>query len=138
MIQRIQSLFLLLSALSYGLIFLFPFSTAEAGSEGAYIDGDFDVFDHSFLLALNILCMAYVLIDIFLFKNRNLQKSMVTISFIVGFAYFSLATFMTIQSKFGSISIGLIILLLPCIFQYLAKRFIQNDINIVKSMDRIR
>ena len=146
MIQRIQTVFLVLAFLTFIAIFQFPFAVSEVQSAGFLADMDYDVFDSEFLIVLTGLGGLTALIAIFLFKNRviQLKLSYLIIVFSVLLLVVAVVLFYNeaknlIENK-GEISdsIALYMPFLSMIFAVLAARFIGRDEKTVRSMDRLR
>ncbi len=151
MIQRIQSIFLLLASGSAFSLFLDPMSFFEVDkTEGltqssTLFDGIFNVHDHIIMLVAVVLTGIAALAAIFLFKNRKTQMTVSRIVIVLGMIIavlagilfwmdFKLLTAGTeIEVGFGIISPLLVIL-----FAALANHFINKDEKLVKSMDRLR
>ena len=72
MIQRIQSLFLLLAAAAAFCLFRFPFANSSNSIEGSAIMNDslYTIQDHVGLLALFCIAGGLAFVSIFLFNNR--------------------------------------------------------------------
>ena len=73
MIQRIQTLFYLLAAGSFGSLFHFPFASTDATSTDVFSDKLYNVFDNPILMVLAGLGALLGLIALFMFKKRPLQ-----------------------------------------------------------------
>ena len=88
MIQRIQTIYLLIATIVLGLMFI-PLSigTTNPTSEGIFSDGIFNLYDNKGLMALNIIPMADYLIAIFLFTNRKLQMILASIGSLLSSAF---------------------------------------------------
>jgi FtsH-binding integral membrane protein len=138
MIQRIQSVYLLLATIFQLLLFIFPFAIGKA-TEGPFMDGDLDLYDNVILLSVLIVAATFSLICIFLFKNRKLQMNIslgiIVLSIILTglAAYFSFG--IGVAASFG---IGLFIPIIAIIFCFLAYRGIKSDEDLVKSSNRLR
>jgi len=145
MIQRIQSLFLLLAAASAFALFGLPFaSVAQATPETIFADGVYDIMDHVGTMVLFGLAGALALVSIFLFNNRKLQMSLsrfAIIANIIGFIL-ALALFFNDRQVMGTVEpddqLGVYLPILFIVFALLALRFIGKDEKLVKSMDRLR
>lgn len=145
MIQRIQSIFLLLASISFFLQFVFHFATSDKSTPGMLSDQIYNISDHPVLIALTIIGGALALINIFLFRNRGLQIRLgyIVIIFCI---LLPLVAFLLIYSeptgltKNTEIHDGLAIYLpiLGLVLTILANRFIGKDNKLVKSMDRLR
>lgn len=143
MIQRLQSIFLLLASGScFGLFGTDAADTAApvAGSR-LFDDGSFNVFDDPILLGIFGLAGVIFLADIFLFKNRNLQKMISRVGVFVLTAGVGFGAFMWSSDQAMATStpdFGLAFPVLALIFAVLAGRYIQKDEKLVRSADRLR
>lgn len=145
MIQRIQSIFLLLASISFFLQFVFNFATSDKPSPGFLSDKIYNILDNPVLLGLTILGGTVALISIFLFRNRPVQLRLgyfvIVLSILLPLVAFLLMyNEPTGLSKNVEINGGLAIYLpiLGLIATILATRFINKDNKLVKSMDRLR
>lgn len=146
MIQRIQSIYLLLSVAFLGLLAIFPFANSQQSITDSFIFNDqtFDISDHIVLLitfGMAVLCSFGA---IFLFKNRPLQMRIVNLSVIallfgigvaIGLLYQDQANFDTTLIT-PQVGVGLPIL--SIVLTILAVRAIKKDDNLVKSSNRLR
>lgn len=142
MIQRIQSVYLLLGALAMGALFFFePMWSGEA----ARMFGWFTPV----AAALAALTAAGALGTIFLHQNRRRQRAVVAglqvmaaFTVVVLFAGFYGAGALNLRTESGALDVNtLIFLVLPVVaylFFFLARRAVQSDIELVQSMDRLR
>ena len=149
MIQRIQSVFLLLAAGALGSQFAVPYLQTSDGNPArtlpALADGVLNPLDNPGLLGLTVLGAIVSLAAIFLFKNRSLQARLAGIGAGVGVLLLALATF-TAKTTLdqapadGSIqfSLGLALPVAALILNWLAARAIRKDESLVRSMDRLR
>ena len=129
MIQRIQSLLLLLSACSL-IIIVFCFPVLKSGELEIYLNENILIAQLSILLSV---CVS--VFSIFQFKNRKrqlilnqLSKLFISIAFIV----------IIFQREESSFANGLFLFIVPYIFLVLANIFIKKDDKLVRSSDRIR
>lgn len=79
MIQRSQTLWLLLSLFASGLSFQFPFAVGETTVADTNTQVILDGGSSLFILILTILIQALALITIFLYKNRKSQQWLCTL-----------------------------------------------------------
>ena len=149
MIQRIQSIFLLLAAAALGGQFGLPYLQAPENDPArtlpALTDGVFNPLDNPGLLGLSALGALVSLAAIFLFKNRPLQARLAGVSAIAGILLLALIAFTTKstfdQAPEGSsmqFAAGLALPVLALVFNWLATRAIRKDEALVRSMDRLR
>lgn len=145
MIQRIQSIFLLLASLSFWSLFKFPFAMSNKSATPFFEDQLLNINDHTILLILVILGGIVTAVSIFLFNNRTLQLRLGIINIILAIFLILVAVWL-VFSKAPSIDssleiadqVGLYMPVLALIFVSLANFFIKKDENLVKSMDRLR
>lgn len=143
MIQRIQSIFLLLASLFFFGEFAFPFFKSSPTSSGFFSDSVFNIQDHPILLGLTIAGGLLCLITIFLFNNRSIQQKLVILSIVLAIGLPIVAIFLGMADTPGllqssSVFIGTFLPIGAVIALFLSLRGIKKDDNIVKSMDRLR
>lgn len=143
MIQRIQSLLLLLSGTLMIVLWWLPVAALRSGSEAEYhVQGLEDLgFLHIAAMALGVL----TLITVLLYRNRPLQFKLTTANLLLTFG---LMVWMVVQvwqlsqsqpeEGHLSIRLGLFVPALSIIFLSTAIRAIRKDERIVRSMDRLR
>lgn len=147
MIQRIQSLYLLVSAILTSALFALPFAEIAKdnaiysfSSKGIVLDG---VVKQSGLLVTTVIALIVMLHlgSIFAFKNRILQKKIVLVGMISLLGLFGLVFYYSYYSFTGakiSLQTGFIFPLIAIIVDYLAIRGINKDEALIRSIDRIR
>ncbi len=136
MIQRVQTLWMLLAAITVFLTLQFPFygGTLAAGNTYHAVLAT----DNIFLLILTAALGTGIIINIFLYKNRKLQIRIIVISILLEF----LIIFLYIRqiSKFssGNFALWSALHLLIIIFLIFGARGIYNDSKLVKDSNRLR
>ncbi|HKK74161.1 MAG TPA: DUF4293 domain-containing protein [Saprospiraceae bacterium] len=142
MIQRIQTIFLLLAAGLLGALLAVPFLSVGSGADyaeaGILGDQIFNLQDHLALLVLFLAAAGLSLISIFLFKKRPLQMTFTMISLLVTVGGIGFAAYLLFQTgafdKGGlEVQAGVAFPVLSIIFLLLAYRNIKKDEKIVKS-----
>lgn len=143
MIQRIQSIYLLLaSIISGGLIFVF--NLWSSSERPTFV---IDLFkEDSFLLngisLLFLLSATITFIAIFLFKKRQLQFVFGRISILINLLLLGLLTYVSLilpgEMKISEKGIGMFLPILAILFVVFANKAIQKDEDLVKSVDRLR
>ena len=130
MIQRIQSIFFLLSALtSILIIFYFPVLSNEG-------DNLF-LFDHFVYLRLLLLSSSLLAIfAIFQYKNRSRQRLISSLSRLM-ITFFYIITLVFYKEDFD-FEIGLFLCIIPFILLFIASYFVKKDEKLIKDSDRIR
>jgi len=144
MIQRIQSIYLLIATLlSGGLIFLLKLWVNEQEIDFFVIDS----FSSDSLL-LKVMAMLFFVsavltfIAIFQFKKRQLQFVLGRLSILINFIILGIVVYFS-QNLSGEIivsekGIGLLIPILTILFVVIANKAIKKDEELVKSVDRLR
>lgn len=151
MIQRIQSVYLLLVALLMVATVFCPLLELAGGDKfiytysslgiGQLFGVQYPTWGVVFFAGLSAL---FALVNIFLYKKRKLQMRVGTLtSLLILFFYVTFYVyFNTYTAKYGlmfsSLQFGLILPIIALIFNILAILRIKKDENLVKSLDRIR
>ena len=145
MIQRIQSIFLFLSAACFGVLFKLPFAISDKPSAQFLADKVYDITDHVVLMSIVLLGAGLSLISIFLFKNRKLQLKLgyliIVLAILLPIVAFLLFTkeSPTIDSTVEvHDQLGIFVPLAAVLFSAIANYYIRKDEQLVKSMDRLR
>jgi hypothetical protein len=141
MIQRIQSLWLLLSATCAGITWLVPTFAGNAADGSIKV---FSVRESVVLLFLIAFVALSSFVNIFFFHNRNRQKSIIvatsfaTIGFIAA-QFFIVKEFKsTFQIPQGNWEISAILPIFILLFQVFAFIGIRKDEKLLSSADRMR
>ncbi len=141
MIQRIQTVYLFLGALALATLGLFdmPWNSAAASSHGWFVPS---------LVGLLILTVGLALWAILLYERRETQRTVVVgvqvaTVLLAGVLYGGLfltseLTFTGPQGIVWGRAVVLVLPILAYVFFYLARRGIVHDIELVKSVDRLR
>ncbi|MEO6524480.1 MAG: DUF4293 domain-containing protein [Mucilaginibacter sp.] len=155
MIQRIQSVWLLLASLAIFALFFFPIAHGVyiGGSvKTIKVDGIYEDINGQLLRTVSFLALTIAtivigilpLIIIFLYKNRK-QQIALGYSFmlvLVGFSFWMSQTVKGIAEgiTFGTNNMGIGIFLssVSIVFVLLAIRAIKSDEKLIKSADRLR
>lgn len=143
MIQRIQSIFLLLASGACLSLLGIPMATTGAVREQStlFADARFELSDDGILLGLFLAGGALLFLAIFLFKNRRLQMtlSLFAVAVIVGGAAWGGYLFSReLPLPAYDIKLGAAMPLLSIVFALLAYNRIRKDETLVRSMDRLR
>ncbi len=131
MIQRIQSVYLLLAAIVSGAFIFTPFA----------ISGEtiLQTLNFTVLVALSAVVALVSITTIFFYTNRNLQINLcrlatLVIAVILGIGvYYALVTAGDDMPQYGAAFPALGI-----VFVFLAMRGVKSDIKLLRSMDRLR
>jgi len=148
MIQRIQSIWLLLAAITILCLLLVP--TIGASTDHGYyilngfglqLEGAKEQTNNIALLVSIILAGLISLINIFNFRNRKLQIRIASLNIFLIVALSFWLTQMVKglgQLKVLDIEPGILLPLAAIIFTLLAIRAIKNDEKLIRSADRLR
>ena len=129
MIQRIQSLFLLFSAI-FSLIIVFYFPVLKSTEITIYLTENLSYARLSVFLSVGL-----SIFSIFQFKNRGRQLIINQVSKLFISIAFIIIIFQRGELNFA---IGLFLFIIPYLMIILANYFIKKDEKLVKSADRIR
>lgn len=145
MIQRIQTIYLFLTASTFAMLFALPFAVSSKPAVAFFSDSTYNVFDHIGLLSLAVAGGALTLITIFLYRNRDLQIKLGYVILalwviLAGLAVYGLSTSTSELPSDVSVKndVGIFLPIGGIIFLLLALFSIRKDNKIVKSMDRLR
>ena len=150
MIQRIQSLYLILIVIAQSLITQFNFVnfTVNGVDFNLNSNGIIDAkaihsTEDSKQLILIVLAILFAIISLALFKNRALQiKFTKFISFVclIQASFVGISTYHFFESNVENLQLGVasFLILISGILAVLATKAIKKDDDLVKSVDRIR
>ncbi len=144
MIQRIQSIYLLVAGIiSGGLTFLFSL-WSNSQTNTIYI---LDLFSGNSILEKSIPVLFFIsalvsIVTIFLFKNRQLQFVLNRLNILINLFLFGVLIYLS-QTLSGEASvsekgIGMFFPIIVVLLLVLANRAIKKDEDLVKSVDRLR
>ncbi len=144
MIQRIQSVYLLLAAIVMGVFMFMP--TVNFTANGAQhvlgaITGVNGIDTPNYVLLVSeILFIVCTIFTIFQFKNLKRQKLLCKINAALAGAALgsTLASWLTYKSGGATISLWIILLVVATIFLALALHGIRKDIKLLAEADRLR
>ena len=158
MLQRIQTVFLLLVALMMLLTLFFPFWTYKAPDSAEYyglfafyfeqIESESTelirlYFPFTLIASLAIAAITVAIVEITKFNNRLLQiklgalNSLLIAGTLILAAYFA-TDFIKTSNVNGHYGVAFFLPAAALFFNLLANRFIRKDEKLVKSIDRIR
>ena len=138
MIQRQQSLWLLLSAISSFLSFQLPFYNGTKKIDNLIASAELDAGSTFFLVVFTGASLIIALITIFLFKDRKLQLRLCLTG--MGISILTLVFYFVEMKKFetGTISLSCLFAFAAVVGFILAARGIWKDEKLVKSLDKLR
>jgi len=158
MIQRIQSIFLLIVGLTmFGMLFMKTWQIQLADktmtiitplysldkSEGA--EAVITYFPYSFVGIIVFLSSLVAIVAIFQYKNRLSQIKLGALNALLISASLVISMFLVYNAQkpfapenYGSYGIGIYFPVIGLIFNLLSNRFIRRDEKLVQSVDRLR
>ena len=154
MIQRIQTVYLLLAEILLGILFFVPFAEISskqgilyhANLQGIYQEGakGSEFFQSNLLVLLFwIACLIITGLTIFMFKNRKRQVQVSIFNSILsliisGLIFLKVLMVSNQLSGNYSLTVYLVFPVISAILIYLAIKAIEKDEMLVRSIDRIR
>jgi peptidoglycan/LPS O-acetylase OafA/YrhL len=142
MIQRIQSIWLLLAGIAGLMTYRLPL---WSGSLADTTIRNFTGAESLLLFALIILTCILAFVTIFLYKNRKSQKNFALLGMLLSIAIIALEYFKVEDYKKGLLNIatgswqfGALMPVLMVIFFFLAYQGIRSDEKMIKSLERLR
>lgn len=136
MIQRQQTLWLILATVCAFLSFQFPFYTGnkiDVPAEKVVLDGA----SNFFLLIFTGATMVLSLVTIFLFKDRRLQGKLCLLGVALAILIL-LFYFLEIKKLTGTPTLYSVFVFLIPVGYFMAFRGIRKDQKLVKSLDKLR
>ena len=136
MLQRIQSIYLLLALITTGVLpFVFPLWTFENKS--------FYFMQDLIFVSLFGLSATLSLLSIFLFKKRQNQFVLGRLNIILNLILLGLFVYRSLNLSGETVSvsekgIGMFLPIVAIVFLVLANKAIKKDEDLVKSVDRLR
>lgn len=154
MIQRVQSIYIILSILVVFISSLFPFGTYEIEGQivsfGAFgwnsennlfISSNPEFFSNYPYFIGYLLTISLSIFTLLKYKNRKSQLSLGKANYfvlLITITYMFLSVKNDIVSEDPTYGIGLYLLVSAIPFVFLANRGIKNDEKLIKSLDRLR
>ncbi|MCZ4318005.1 DUF4293 family protein [Aequorivita viscosa] len=136
MIQRIQTIYLMVSALIMGALFMwFPIILGEDGT--VIIDRR-----EPLVLCLIFISIALAIISILSFKKRQTQFVINRLNIISNFVLLGVFVYRSLtlsgETLVSEKGIGVLLPIISIVFLVLANKAIKKDEDLVKSVDRLR
>lgn len=138
MIQRRQTLWLLLATVAAILTYKFPFVTGKEAIKNMQADKVLDAASDFFLLVLTGGSIILSAVTIFLFKDRKMQMRLCLLGLLLSVVI--IIRYILLMNKLTSTTLALYAIL-PFILlasYFLAFRDIRKDEKLVKSLDKLR
>lgn len=138
MIQRIQSIWLLLAALFSAITFRFPFYNGDWLKDNLPSPVDLNAQTTIWLTIVTVLTGALAFAAIFLFGNRSFQLKLAYVGLVFSIGLLVIY-FLELQNfSSGSIALWCIFHFAVAAFYIFAIKGIRNDQKLIKSLDRLR
>src|SRR5450432_649117 len=139
MLQRMQSLWLLLAAIAAFLTIRLSFYSGNIGLAGQppsfqYLNAGFNIW----ILIVTIALVCIAIIDIFLYKNRKYQGRLALLGVLISLLNIFLYYKQTHRFDAGNYDLTALLALAVPVFFFFAMRGIYRDEKLVKSLDRLR
>ncbi len=140
MIQRQQTLWLLLATIAVILSFMFPFAVGEKIVENTTMNKRVELVagEDFFILILSIASIGISAVTIFLFKDRKLQIKLCLLGLLVSIGI--LVLYVLAMNKLLAVTPALwaILPLIVVLSYFMALRNIRKDEKLIKSLDKLR
>lgn len=139
MIQRKQTLWLLLSVISNALTFKFPFYSGIVlpGTKGV-TGAELTATDNIFLIILSVAVLALALVAIFLYNDRKKQVLLAVSGLVCSVGLIAVYFVFTRNFQTGNIALTAILTLFMLIGFFFAIRGIQKDQKLIRDLNRLR
>ena len=136
MIQRVQTIWMILAAIAIFLTLKFSFYSGTLIADNSY---------HTLMAADNFLVLILtsaigtgIIINIFLFKSRKIQMRIIIIAILLECLIIFLYIKQTNNYSTGNYSLWSVLHILIIIFLILAAKGIYNDSKLIKESNRLR
>lgn len=150
MLQRIQTVYLLLASICMVVSLLTNLATFAMGGDfiqfeamGFYLNNEI-IFSTWGLFVIGNISAVLSVIIVFLYNKRMLQIRLSSMNIFLMLGYYGLIAFYVfkrnpeIESTFQNVGIGMIMPFIAIVFTYLAIRKIGADEALIRSLNRIR
>lgn len=136
MIQRVQTIWMILAAITVFLTLKFSFYSGNIASDNTY--HAVMATDNFFLLILTSALGTGIIIDIFLFKHRSVQFRIILFALLAECIIIFIYTRETNKFTTGNFSLWSALHLLIIVFLIFAARGIYKDSKLIKESNRLR
>ena len=140
MIQRQQTLWLILAMVCAFLSFQFPFVTGKesVSNSSALLDVDIDAASNFYLLIITGAIIGLALVTIFMFKDRSLQLKLCILGILLSLGLLTVYIVQYTKIIQPVPALWCILPLLVLISFIMAYRGVRKDEKLVKSLDKLR
>ncbi len=136
MIQRVQTIWMILAAITVFLTLKFSFYSGNLAADNTY--HAVIATDNFFLLILTSALGTGIIIDIFLFKHRSVQFRIILFALLAECIIIFIYTRETNKFTTGNFSLWSALHLLIIVFLIFAARGIYKDSRLIKESNRLR
>ena len=138
MIQRQQTLWLLLATLAALLTFMFPFVTGKGLDKGIEIDKSLKAGSDFLLLIATGASLVLSAVTIFLYKDRKLQIKLCLVGILLAAVIILLYILGLKNISKSTIAISAVLPFAILVGYFMALKNIRKDEKLVKSLDKLR
>jgi Domain of unknown function (DUF4293) len=138
MIQRQQTLWLLLATIAAVLSFMFPFLVGKEIRNGVEVDKILKADSDFILVILTSASLVLSGVTIFLYKDRPLQIKLCVLGILLAVAIIALYILQMDKVMKPTLALFSVLPFLMLIGYYMAFRNIRKDEKLVKSLDKLR
>jgi len=138
MIQRQQTLWLLLATIAALLTFMFPFVTGKGLDKGIEIDKSLTAGSDFLLLIATGASLIISSVTIFLYKDRKLQMKLCIVGLVISLAIIVLYILSMDELTKTTLALAAILPFLIPVGYFMAIKNIRKDEKLVKSLDKLR
>jgi hypothetical protein len=138
MLQRIQSIWLLLAAGFDAITFKVPFYNGDYLHDEVVAPVDLNAQTTLYLTIISVVVGLLAFATIFLFGNRKLQLRLVYLGIFLSLALLAIYLFLINEFNGGTVSIWAVFYFAMAVAFILAARGIRADEKLIRSMNRFR
>ena len=140
MIQRQQTLWLMLATIAAALSFKFPFATGEEIVKNTSMKKlvEMTAGNNFFTLILTIASIVISTITIFMFKERKMQMKLCVLGFLISIGILTVYILEMQKLISGTPALWALLPVVVIISYFMAFRNIRKDEKLVKSLDKLR
>ena len=139
MIQRKQTLWLLLSLICATLTFKFPFYNGTVKTDSTGVEGaDLTATDNIWIMLLAGAVAVIALLAIFMYKNRKLQFQLTFIGLLLSVGLIVLFYFYTTHFETGGIALTALLTVGAVVGFLFALKGIRDDQKLIRDLNRLR
>lgn len=142
MIQRIQSVYLLVVSVLFAVLAFTPLASFSLAGKSVLITDSSLLICYYLLVSLAVVVAALALTTIFLYKKRMVQVKLSFLNLVLILATYPLMAIYLFIARSADLDfhVNLVVLfpLISAILNYLAIRAIKKDEELVRSVNRIR